>query len=82
LVYYTFELDQEHIFSSATDDVPESGTATVTVTITNKLEFSDATLTGCVVVGAAACKSCRKILKSVSLSKYQGGNLTLNMLKE
>jgi len=34
----------------------EVGTATVTLSVTNKLEFSAATLTGCAVAGAAASK--------------------------
>ena len=42
-------------YDRATGDV-DTGTATVTLSITNKLEFSATTLTGCAVAGAAASK--------------------------
>ena len=46
------------IYVSATEDADAAkvGTATVTLNIKNKLEFSSATLTGCVVEGATAGK--------------------------
>lgn len=45
-------------YVSATEggDAAKVGTATVTLSIKNKLEFSSATLTGCVAEGATAGK--------------------------
>jgi len=48
---------RDMMYYSATDNVGDTGTATVTVTITNKLEFYASTLIGCVEAGAAACKN-------------------------